>query len=129
LDFKAFGEWLQTHRERLGLTQQELAEKLGYTKNYISTLERAVPHSKSRSQSKPSESLVSKLAETFGVSLSEARLMAGYSPVTSELDSDQVFAEEIASMVRRIPSGRREIYKQKLRQDAHFLAALVVDAA
>lgn len=37
---KRIGKRMKQARERLGLTQEELAEKTGLTTNYISTLER-----------------------------------------------------------------------------------------
>ena len=37
---KRIGKRLKQRREELGLTQEDLAEKLGLTPNYISTVER-----------------------------------------------------------------------------------------
>ena len=37
---KRIGKRIKQCRERLGLTQEEFAEKTGFTANYISTLER-----------------------------------------------------------------------------------------
>lgn len=39
---KRIGKRIKQRREELGLTQEEFAEKLGLTTNYISTLERGV---------------------------------------------------------------------------------------
>ena len=37
---KRIGKWIKEQRERLGLTQDKFAERLGVATNYISTIER-----------------------------------------------------------------------------------------
>ena len=37
---KRIGKRIKEQRERIGLTQEQLAERLDFTKNYISTIER-----------------------------------------------------------------------------------------
>lgn len=38
---RRFGEWLEYRREELGMTQDELAEKMGNTSSFVSELELA----------------------------------------------------------------------------------------
>lgn len=74
----AFGQWVKSNRLRLEMTQEELAARVGCSPTYISTLERATPHSKTDKPTRPSETLVEALADVFSVKPDTARLLAGY---------------------------------------------------
>lgn len=58
-----FGEWLRAWRKELGLTQSEVAEAVGKTKQHISNLERQQAHYASGGFAKPSIELVDGLAK------------------------------------------------------------------
>jgi|SRR5690606_4835298 len=76
-----FGDWLRLHRKRKYLTIEDLAKKVGRSKQYISVLEREEPHALTGKPVKPSEDVVEALAAALGTDLDEARLAAGYAPL------------------------------------------------
>ncbi len=82
---QTFGEWLKAKRGRK-FTQDELAEAADNicTGAYISTLERGVIAKKSGKPIRPDEAIVEALAKALGESVSEARIVAGYSPLPGE---------------------------------------------
>jgi transcriptional regulator with XRE-family HTH domain len=83
---KRFGPLLYAYRKAAALTQQELAERVGCSKSYISTLERDVPHSGSGGSIRPSEAMVADFARALGIPLDALRLAAGYAPLQSLVD-------------------------------------------
>lgn len=79
----SFGKWLSSRREDARLTQQEVADRVGISFSYVSALERDVPNSRDGSPRRLRASKVEKLAKVLGVDVNEARLAAGYNPVSS----------------------------------------------
>lgn len=88
-DGKIFGDWLKASRHLNGMTQQELAdavnrlgrdEDIHIGKQYISQLERNMPHWKTGRSVRPSEALVDTLALAMNSDRREARKAAGYDP-------------------------------------------------
>lgn len=73
-----FGRWVRHWRKELGYKQEELGEKVGVTKQYISNIENASPSSYTGEPSRPDIEIVDKLASTFRRPLKEARDLAGY---------------------------------------------------
>ncbi len=61
MEYKVFGETLAKLRKKIGLTQQELAEKLGFSNKTISKWE--------NSETLPEITVLPKLASIFGVSV------------------------------------------------------------
>ena len=60
---QTLGKRISAHRKQLGLTQDQLAEKLGVTAQAVSKWE--------NDQSCPDISMLPKLAEIFGTSIDE----------------------------------------------------------
>jgi len=73
-----FGERLRLWRKDAGLTQEELAKRIGKTKSHISNIERAQPHPESGAPPRPSLEVVDKLARALGRTVTEMREAAGY---------------------------------------------------
>lgn len=80
MDAEALSRWVRERRREARLSQQELAERAGCSKSYISTLERGSRHSGSGGVVRPSEVFIDNLARGLGVPRDEARLQAGYAP-------------------------------------------------
>jgi transcriptional regulator with XRE-family HTH domain len=76
-----FGDWLYRIRKQAGITQRELAKRSGCSVSYISTLERGAVHSGSGGEIRPSEEVVSAIANALNAPLNQARLAAGYKPL------------------------------------------------
>lgn len=84
-----FGEWLLRTRKKQGLTQAQLADRIGVSKQYISTLERDAPHGVTEARPTPSAKVVKKIATGLDAPESEALRAAGYYPEESDIDPRQ----------------------------------------
>lgn len=73
-----FGRWVRRWRKEFGYSQEELGEKAGIKKAYISNIENASPSSYTGEPSRPDIEIVDKLASTFQRPFKEARDLAGY---------------------------------------------------
>jgi transcriptional regulator with XRE-family HTH domain len=73
-----FGEWLYQHRKAAGLSQDDLADQADCSKNYISRLERDLPHGVTGAPPQPSRKIVEALGVALGVPAIEALRAAGY---------------------------------------------------
>jgi transcriptional regulator with XRE-family HTH domain len=118
LDSTAFGSWLRRNRTERRWTQETLGERTGCAASYISTLENAKPHSISGGTIQPSEAWIANLANAFDCPLSEARLMAGYSP-TETLRPD----EEVTRILSSVPAERQPALIEAFRAMARAVAA------
>lgn len=65
---KEFARRLRSHRRSLGLTQEEIARRIGTTTPYVGHLESGKRH--------PSENIVVKLADALGIDRAELFLLA-----------------------------------------------------
>jgi transcriptional regulator with XRE-family HTH domain len=104
---ESFGETIKRHRRDLGLTQRQVAEKLGIDVTYLSKLENG------RGEA-PSEKLARELATELRADPEELLALAGRVPTEiRELAQDDV---EFARFLRRLPemdeSQRRKLYRQ-----------------
>jgi transcriptional regulator with XRE-family HTH domain len=93
-----FGRWVRRWRKEFGYSQEELGEKVGVKKAYISNIENASPSSYTGEPTRPDIEVVDKLASAFQRPFKEARDLAGYGfpgpePNTIEevLDRDMYF--------------------------------------
>ncbi len=59
--------WLRGYREKVGLTQEDIAEKLGISQNYYADIENG------KRQADMNLSLAAKLADFFNIPLSAIR--------------------------------------------------------
>lgn len=83
LKFNTFAEWLKWKRDQVGLTQDEVAIRVGCKKAYISKLE-----DESRKKPPPVETLHA-LSVALGTSVVEPLLALGYVPSdATNLDSE-----------------------------------------
>jgi hypothetical protein len=86
--------------------------------SYISQLENAKPHSKSGGTVQPSEAWIESVAVTFGCPLTEARLMAGYSPMDAIRPN-----EEVTRILYSVPAERQQALIEAFRAMARAVAA------
>jgi transcriptional regulator with XRE-family HTH domain len=89
---RTFGQWLFEKRREAGLTQPQLAESAGTSKQYVSNLERDAPHPLTGALPRPKVEIVDALARALGAPIAEARLSAGYAP-PGEAFSKQVLVD------------------------------------
>lgn len=82
----SFGIWLAEQRRNADISQQDLADRVGVSKAYISTLEGDKPNSSTGKPIVPRIDKIDKIARALGASVVEARLAAGYVP--DRLDSE-----------------------------------------
>lgn len=114
-----FGNWLATNRKRAGLTQEELGERAGCTRGYISALERGVTESKSQRPIRPDLALVDSIARALQVSQAEARIAAGYAPDALLPDQERAIEDSMlnsmAYKLERLDKKKAEKYRELLR--------------
>ena len=77
---ETFGRRLARWRKTAGLTQGELARRVGVTPTYISHLEREVGPAGSGQKLRPMIEVVDAIAAALDVPLAEVRCAAGYDP-------------------------------------------------
>lgn len=92
-----FGEKIRALRQAAGLTQQQLADKLGVTKSTVSYYELAVRF--------PSTDVIISLAEAFHVT---ADYLLGLEPKTQTLDVTDLPEEDIAFLQNAVDLLRRK---------------------
>lgn len=85
---KLFGAWLRQNRKLKGLSMEELGQKVGVSKQYISVLERADDHPLTGKPVTPKKELVVTFAQALKVDENEALKLAGYAPKTSTVPPD-----------------------------------------
>ena len=63
-----FGEWLKEQRLNARLSLEELAERVGCSRNYLSVLERNTPHHKTGALPNPSPEILRGIATGLDIS-------------------------------------------------------------
>lgn len=102
-----FGEQIRALRQNAGLTQQQLADKLGVTKSTVSYYEQAVRF--------PSTDVIVNLAEVFHITTDQ---LLGLEPKSQTLDvtdlpeEDIEFLQNAVDLLRR-KNNEREAAKRK----------------
>lgn len=74
-----FSQWLREKRKAAGITQSQLAERVGVSVSYVSALERGESGATGKDR-RPSVEIVDKLARALQLDRDEMRLKAGYAP-------------------------------------------------
>lgn len=111
LRHKNLAEWLRYWRDQFDMTQIEVGEAVGVSKQHISNLERQQQHATSGAESRPSIEVVDKLARLFNRPLREARILAGYEKNT-QIDTIE---EALDSALFFDQKGISESDREKLR--------------
>lgn len=75
---ETFGQKMQRWRESAHISQAELSRRTGYSRAYISNLERDFSPTAQGGKPQPSVETCDKIARALGVPIAEARLAAGY---------------------------------------------------
>lgn len=95
------GERVKALRKALNLTQQEFAERIGLTKNFISLIE-----TESRI---PSDRTISDICREFSVN--EAWLRSGEGEMLAEVPEEQL----IADFIYKVANGENEFLRRLVR--------------
>ena len=102
MDLKEFGRFVARLRHERGLTQSQLAEKLGVTGKAVSCWERAIGF--------PDITLLATLAAALGVSVSELvaarRFEAGERSPVSEAEAEDIAAANMSLAERTVAQTR-----------------------
>jgi transcriptional regulator with XRE-family HTH domain len=80
---KKFGQYVEHRRRKLGLTQEELARRVGLSTFYIDNLERGIDPTGKGKMLRPPREVVDNIAKALGWSQREARQAAEYEPPDS----------------------------------------------
>ena len=104
---EAFARWLKAARVREGLTQEELGQRAGCSKSYISTLERNAPHSLTGEPIQPDDKLVDAIADALNEPRKTARLLAGYAAPACINDLETEEEREVKRTLKRVPERYR----------------------
>src|ERR1700730_844835 len=95
-----FPDWLSEKRKEAGLTQAELAERAGASKQYISNLERNAPHPETGAHPRPKVEIVDAIARALGAPVHQARLAAGYAAPDETLSREMLLDAGVEAMFR-----------------------------
>ena len=68
-----FGNWLKTKRTLLHISLRELSEVSGCSKNYLSVIERNIPHHRTGCLPNPSNAVFKGIAHGLGLPIQEVR--------------------------------------------------------
>lgn len=91
---ESFGQWLRGLRERAGLTQRELGDRISFSKSYICDVEHG-------NRESPSDKALLVLAEVLGVSADLMFYMAGRVPPDLRyFDGDMATLERALTALR-----------------------------
>lgn len=85
---RSFGDWLRDKRAEKHISGPELERRSGVSRQFVSDLERNTASPKTGRLVKPTVEKVDALARGLGVSISEARLAAGYAPPDRPPDTE-----------------------------------------
>ena len=118
---ETLGKWLERHRKRLSLSQEELAQRAGCTRAYISALEREVIESKAGRPIQPSVEFIESLARALGAPISEAREVAGYKAISTAEDPQRkrliaIFDEMSASKQSDLLAIAETLFRQAMSE-------------
>lgn len=114
-----FGQRLARWREAAGLSQEELARRVGVTGTYISYLEMETDPTGNGDGAPPAVEVVDAIAEALDVPLAEVRCAAGHKPPEGESISCETvrssFSESDFAALHRMyeeltPDNRRKFY-------------------
>lgn len=112
---QTLGKRIVTNRKRMGLTQDQLAERLGVTAQAVSKWE--------NDQSCPDITMLPKLAEIFGITTDE---LLGREPVHTVFDGEVVDKEEDEVNGLHVQKGNWEFKWDSGRRGALTFALLVL---
>jgi transcriptional regulator with XRE-family HTH domain len=124
-----FGTWLKQKRKEKGWSQEKLAKEMEYVckAGYISNLERNSYVGKHGNSTRPSLHIVDALANALNISVSEARLSAGYAPEkVLETDfSNQVLV--LCNSTENWSKRKKEAFLEIVKKDIEFVNKFVDD--
>ncbi len=111
-----FGEWLRKWRKDADLSQEELGERVGVTKQHISNLERGEVSTYTGESIRPSFDLTLKLAKALGRPVKEACDLAGYElPANSQQEPPDTVEEALKNSFFFDQAGLSERAIENLR--------------
>lgn len=83
-----FGKWVETERERLGLTKTECATKAGVSVQRWAQIEYEAPTRKDEKPPRPTDKTCERVAVGLSLTLDEVLTAAGYSVETDAEEAD-----------------------------------------
>lgn len=113
-----FGQWLRDHRKKLGLFQSDIAKRASVSTSYISTLERAQPHSITGAELTPERSKVVAIAKAVVGDLNEALMLCGYASLSdaqTQIKVDSDIGSSLLQGLGHLPPDRQEIARKQIR--------------
>lgn len=84
---EAFGEFLTRHREKLGLTQTEVARRVGLSLSYIINLEQGKDPTGKNKKLKPPIEVVDQIAKALNLPVNKVRRIAGHETTVKDKNS------------------------------------------
>lgn len=84
---EAFGEFLTRHREKLGLTQVEVARRVGLSHSYIMNLEQGKDLTGKSKKLKPPVEVVDQIAKALNLPVNKVRRIAGHETAGKDKNS------------------------------------------
>ena len=112
-----FGTWLERQIDRKEMQRAEVADAAGLSRSTITMLINGKPGGV---KIQPSQETVDKLADALGIPRSIARIAAGYTDNSKDIDLD--FCADLVSIIRTLSQEKQAPLKDMLRSTAHSWA-------
>lgn len=102
---RTLGDIIRDRLNHHGLSQTELARRVGVSTTYIGNLMRDISPSSKSGKARPKIEVVDRIATQLQVSITEARLAAGYAPPQAEASHSPLSfeIEKLSLYYRDIP--------------------------
>lgn len=116
VDYKGFGAWLKGAREKADLTQKQLADALGKKKSYISKLENATPHTKTKTPPLIPLDTLANVVKELQVPFTEPLRAYGFIKDSGTLLDER--ESKALRYLRQLPTAQRDFFFDFLRFSA-----------
>lgn len=108
---KAFGKWLQTEREKTGVTQDQVAEETDLNVKSISRIERGESGTKKSTLINIVEA-INKLSHGYQIKLSVALQKYGYTP--HEMSDDELVSDGLFDGYYELSDKKRALARRQI---------------
>lgn len=105
VDVENFSDWLRNQLKNQGISNAELARRVGVSPTHIGNLVRNHSPNKKSGEAGASVELIDKIAKALGAPIAEARLAAGFAPPIGTVEYAGLLETELEFLNERMMSS------------------------